>query len=861
MSRSASPHHHPILSSLPVLIVALLLGSCGDDDSPVDAGADAAVDGGTCVATASDFPAPAAGLCQASILDSEATLATGDDGAGGYIIPGGHRLTPVGDVIELPGFPMHVVPIPGTSFVVVSDGGIGDEALSVVDIDSLTVVDQASFRGGAGSPEALFLGLAIRSDGQRLWASGGGSNRVWAFDVDPATGQITPAPARDITLATDISDGYVAGIALLGDDHTLVANLLHGDQLVVYDTDAGTEVRRVPFDSGTFPYDVVPSPDDSTAFVSLWNGAAVAVVNLASGTTSTIAVGKNPEGLALSPDGTRLVVANSDSDSLSVIDVATRVVVDTLWVAGEDALRGASPSAGAFDAAGRLYVVNAGDNAVDVFAPNTGGLSQVGRIPTMWYPTDVRVLSDGRVVVLNGKHVGTGPNTTPGMTDIVALLGGSITVLDGADVTDAALRDWETQIAINNDRAARFETVDCPSDAAYDFPVPLPGAGPSTLIEHVIVVVRENKTHDAYFGNLTTADGMPHGDGDPALTLIPPDEMDQVLPNTRELARRFGMADNYYSLAEQSIQGHILTTHGRTTDFVERTWLTTWGREYWTIPPQGIVDPLGYAEEGSIFDWFTANSIELSNYGEVVAARAAGPRAGYPGLVYNIDVKDIDKAEWLSDQWQRRCSLRTFTYVVMPNDHTYGGRAGKPTPRSMIADNDEGVGRLVDGLSHSTWWPTSVVFVIEDDPQDGGDHVDNHRSPLVVISPWVRRGHVASVHYNESSIYRTIQLILGIDQPLNAYWANASPMYDVFTSTPDYTPYDYIPRRWPEETNPGGGSMAALSASWDFSAPDQQPGLSRMLWRHLRGTEPPWPIRPEVVAEAIRERARDEGER
>ena len=379
-------------------------------------------------------------------------------------------------------------------------------------------------------------------------------------------------------------------------------------------------------------------------------------------------------------------------------------------------------------------------------------------------------------------------------------------------------------------------------------------------LPHVIVVVRENKTYDAYFGNLELEDGTPHGNGDPSLTLIPTEEIPEIIPNTQELARQFVVGDNYYSLAEQSVQGHVLTTTGRTTDFVERSWLTTWGRGFWRFPPQGVNDPLGYPEEGSLFDWLEESGVSVSNFGEVVGARNVGPAAGYPGLVYNLNVEDVAKATWVNQQMQDRCRLKTFTYILLPNDHTYGRRIGYPTPRSMIADNDAAVGLLIDGLSHSTHWPRSVVFVIEDDPQDGGDHVDNHRSPLLVVSPWVKRGHVASVHYNESSIYRTVSLILGLD-PLNAYWANASPMYDAFTSTPDYTPYEHIPRRWPREANPADGSaMAAISQRWDFSKPDEQPGLSRLLWRHLRGSEPPWPILPDVIEEGLREQAEEDEE-
>jgi hypothetical protein len=283
---------------------------------------------------------------------------------------------------------------------------------------------------------------------------------------------------------------------------------------------------------------------------------------------------------------------------------------------------------------------------------------------------------------------------------------------------------------------------------------------------------------------------------------------------------------------------------GRTTDFVERSWLTTWGRSYWTIPPQGVGDPIGYPEEGGIFEYLADNGVEVDNLGEIVSARRTPLNPMYPGLVYTLGIPDIDRAEYVAGRLAR-CDLRSFTYMLLPRDHTRGLDPGAETPRSMMADNDAAVGRLIHALSHSTFWPRTVVFVIEDDPQNGGDHVDNHRAPLHVISPWAKRGHVTSIHGNESSIYRTVQLIFGIEEPPNEAVANAAPLLDAFTSTPDYTLYQQIERVWPIEMNPDDGSeMARRSRAYDWSRPDEQPGINRMLWRHLRGEEAPWPELP-----------------
>lgn len=843
--------------------VLLALGAaCGDDGGATaeDLGADQGpLDSGPPECLAMEPPSdPGPGDCEAVLIDEEATLPVGDDEAGGYIVPGAKRVTRVGEVVELPGFPLAVYPVPGTAYALITDGGVAAEQLSVVDLRSMSVVDQRLFR--RSSSEATYLGIDGTSDGSRIFVSGGGTNMVWVYDFDTATGQLTDRPALELAATT--GDGYVGDLRLLADDRTLVATLLFGAQVVWWDTLTDSEIARLPLIENSRPFGLELSPDESMLYVSLWDEAVVVPVDMSARTAGDpILVGKNPEGLALSPDGATLAVADSDSDSLSLIDVGTMARTRQLFIDGETAPRGASPAEVAFAPSGRMFVVNAGENAIDVFEADS--FERVGRIPTMWYPTDVVVVDDatspvdGAVLIVNGKHEGTGANTDPGTDDILDLVGGSLIKLEAGTFDDDDLAAWDAEIEDNNTRATGFLDVDC-GGAEYDFPVPEPGMGASSVLEHVVLVVRENKTYDAYFGDLTDAEGAPHGNGEPSLVLIPPDEIEQVIPNTRQLARTFAMGDNYYSLAEQSVQGHIRTTWGRSSDFIERSWLTTWGRGFYGIPPQGTATPLGYPEEGSVFDYFAAlDFVEVDNFGEIVSARSQAPDGQYPGLVYNMGVPDIEKAEWVGEQVHERCRLKDFTYVLMPNDHTFGRQAGRPTPKAMMADNDWAVGYLVDAISHSTFWESTVIFVIQDDPQDGGDHVDNHRSPLLVISPWAKRGYVSSVHYNESSIYRTIQLILGIEAPLNAEWANASPMYDLFTSTPDFTPYESIERVWPEENNPDSGVMAAESAGWDFSMPDEQPGLSRLLWRHLRGTEPPWSVRDELL-ELLEEEIEDD---
>jgi YVTN family beta-propeller protein len=828
--------------------IAGLGGACGDGSAFADAGLDAGFDASessACVADAASLPSPVEGRCRA-VVRPEALLTVGPDGTGGFIVPDGRRVTFAGTRVELPaGFPMRSVEVPGTPLVVVTDGAVDDEYLVVVDRAAGRVVASERFARRGRNRRALFLGLAVSGDGptRRVWASGGGSNVVYAYDLDTATGALTEVPDAHLNLLRDgPSFGYVSGIALVGD--LLAVVTLLGDEVVFFDARTGDEVGATSLGTDVFPYDLVAAPDGSTLYASLWGARAVVPIDVATRTAGTpIAVGKNPGGLALAPGGAMLAVANNDSDSVTLIDVATRTVTETVPLRPPGTPRNASPSHVAFESDDRFYVVSANENSVDVFARASAAapFTLVGRIPTMWYPTDVQVLSDGALLVTNAKDDGTGPNLDPAAGDVSELLRGSVGVLPRPD--DAELASLTAEVTANNARMRAFVDVECEPGAPYDFPVPRPGMGPSTKIEHVIVLMRENKTYDAYFGDLEDASGAPHGNGDPTLTILPPAQMDLVLPNTRRLAREFTLGDNHYSNAEQSTQGHFWHTVGRNTDFNERTWHTSAGRGYWAVPAQGILDGVGYPEEGSFFEYLAAQGVSFDAFGEVVGTtRLGGPTRGYPGYVYTLEVTDRARADWLARRWAG-CRLSSYTFALFPRDHTYGGSGGRPTPQAMMADSDDGIGRAIEAISHSTFWAKTVVFIVWDDPQDGGDHVDNHRTGLLVVSPWARRGHVTHVHTSEASVLRTAQLILGLSTPHNQQLEDVAPLYDAFTSTPDYTPFVATPRTWPEEVNPHGTAMAIEAAAWDFTEPDAQPGLARQLWRMLRGTQPPWPER------------------
>ncbi len=853
------------------LAVTPALAACSEDAPPPpsdvpstrDTGTDAAaVDDASDAGVATpDVPPPQScftdagipdagppGQCHATVADAGLLRANESDGDA-LVIPGGQRIRRAQHRVALQGFPMSLLPIPGTRLMIVSDGSIQTERLRVVDLSGANPAvvagsEQDFRRDGSDQQPSLFYGLALTHDAHRLYASGGGGNRVYVFDVS-ATGVLTPDLARTLDLqhldATihGPADCYVSGLALSADDSKLFVTYQNGNALSIRDTTSGMEIRRVnfaPMDAHpAMPYAVIRRPGDANhVYVSLWGTRQVAEVAVDSGVVArTWTVGKNPEEMLFTTDGATLYVAASDSDAVTTVDLTTPMgdVHENFLGGGATAPRGISPSALAWGPDGRLYVTEASENAIAVFDVHAG-FRQVGRIATEWYPTDVEVLADGTVASLSGKGFGLGPNNDPSSTDILDLMSGSLATY--AAPTDADLVAGDMLVQSFHDVTRTFSDVQCPAGAPDDFPVPHGGTAASTKIRHVILIIRENKTYDALLGD------MSEGFGQAAFTIVPSAQMDHTFPNFRTLTRTFSGGDNFYSGAEQSLQGHVWTSLGRTTDFTERAWLTTWGRAQRGTPPIGTTE-IGIPEEGTLFDAMANAHVPMENWGEPVArARFIVPLQRYGSVPQDLHYPDIRRARNFIDWTVENCRLSNFTYIVLPNDHTAGGAPGYQTPVSLYQDNDEALGYLVDSISHSTFWRDTLVALIEDDPQDGGDRVDNHRSVVLMASPWVRRHYMSHVHYDNASLHHTIEAILGVP-PHNRTVAEAPVMYDFFTSTPDFTPYTYTPRLDPVAMNPATGMYAEASSAMDWSELDNQPGLSRLVWRMTHaGAEPPW---------------------
>ncbi len=820
----------------------------------------------SCGAWDGSYPPVVAGKCTASAPASDSAKYAGVDPADPTtrILPDGRRMQPAGHAWIFSesdlqgGLTTGIIAIPGTSYVVTVDDGTDDHAVRLIDTTkvgsgSTPVVSYVKY----ANPSTLNSGLAFRAPDLVLVTTDNGN--IQALTLDTGAGTIANDPTRSLTLPAPL-DGtatfYASGVAVSPDGTRAVVTGVTDPRLLVFDVGAGSstygtllgqvnlgqaETFAVAFD----PHDAL----GTTAYVSMWAGRQVLEVDVSTPSAPALgrsfATAKDPEGMTFL-DARFLVVANDLGDSLSIVDRMAGTV-SSVSVLASDGYPGVEPIGVAYDATSkRLYVPLAGANAVAAYAvdltttPPT--LAPSGRLPTSWWPSGVVVLGDGSLAVASMQGDGSGPDPMYfdiGSGAIGDLMRGGIQVIPTPSASD--LTSGDAKVAAMNDVAglAGAPAVTCPAGAS-DFPLPPTNtAGASPVIQHVFLFIRENKSFDGIFGDL------PGVNGEPSYTLkTAAGEMDVIWANYRTLGRTFSIADNFYSDAVYSTQGHMWDTFGRSCDFSERTWAMAGdGRNARAIPGSGTID-VGQPAEGSLFDWLDANGVDYDILGEIVGLprqpSATHPPidTGYPGGAFqDIFYNDDEKACHIAGRARVTCDFGSFVYATLPNDHTRGVDPSHPPPETYCAVNDDATGMAVDAISHSPLWASSLIFITEDDPSQGGEHVDSHRTPLIVLSPWVKRGYVSKTHFDVPSLHKMLAHVFGKPYP-NTVVAHAALPLDLFTSTPDYTPYVYSPRTFPLSC--GAAITKAerrLTSSWDFDDVDEQPGLDRQVMRWMRGQQ------------------------
>lgn len=823
----------------------------------------------TCEAWDGTFPAATPGKCTATTPTGEALKLAGPDPDDPTVrvLPDGRRLAPAGASWVFPepdDAANNAVAVPGTSFVLTVDLGYGDHLVRVIDTSKIGAGDPTVAKVSFPAPEALNQGLAFVPPGRVYVSTAQGVAQ--ALTLDTATGALARDDAASITLPPSPGSPHgtfwSSGVAASADGKRLFVSGVKDASFFVADIDPASATYRAVLGStslgATESWALHVDPHDpSSRFVYALMRGSHAVVELdvqdpsKPALTRTFQVEKDPEGAAFL-DARWMVVANDLGDSLSLVDRVSAAVT-TVPVSAATTLKGFEPSSLAWDEARhRLYVTQAGTNALAAYdvdlAKTPPLLTPMGRLPTQWWPTAVVAAPDGSVVVTSLLSTGAGPR----LPDLeYELLHGGIQRVAAPSAAD--LTAGEAKVTKNNEvsKQSGYATVSCPPGAS-DFPVPETNTkGPSAQIDHVFYVVRENKTFDGLMGD------MPGVKGDPTLTLVPKGEMDGIWTNLRALARTFTHGDNFYTSAFISTQGHLWTTHGRTDDYNEREWpVTGYSRGLRGDGDSGGVADLGRPAEGSMFDWLGAHGVPYDVLGEIVGVPTKSPSGHNPfdtrypgGLIQNIGYPDVEKACYVAGRARVRCDLGNVVYMTLPNDHSQGLSTTRPTPQTMFAVNDEATGMLVDAVSHSPLWKRSLVVVVEDDPSQGGESVDYHRTILLLASPWVKRGYVTHAHVDIASVHKLIAHLFALPYP-NVEVAAAPLPLDVFTSTPDYTPYDYKPRTYAAACGLGVTSAEqALTDSWDMDEPDEQPGLDAQVRRWLAGkqlTELPPGLRGEV---------------
>lgn len=763
----------------------------------------------------------------------------------------------------------------------------------------------------AAKAQLSYTGLVFSPDGRRIYLSNVEGD-VKVFGVDDkqqisGLGTIALPPADAPKRKAEIP----AGLAVSADGKRLyvVANLSNG--LLEMDAESGRLLRR--FEVGVAPYDVVLAAGN--AFVSNWGGrrptagdliapagrgmvvrvdpvrhiaseGSVTVIDLGTGSQTEIVTQLHASALALSPDGKFVVCANSGSDNLSVISTEQLRIIETIWAKpSPNELLGATPNALAFAPDGRtLYVANGTQNAVAVidFLPGQRKSKLRGLIPVGWFPGALAMDAQRRqlcVANIKGMQPEPMPATRGPVTGLPAYnsrnFHGSLSLvpLPSNDLPALSQTVWNN---LRRDRIEASLQSPRPNQPARAVPERI---GEPSLIRHVVYIIKENRTYDQVLGD------MGQGRGDPKLCIFG----QSITPNQHKLASEFVLLDNTYCAGILSADGHNWSTSAFANEYLERSF-ANFPRSY----PDGMgdkeTDALAWSSAGFLWDRAFSQRVTVRNYGEFTgpAVRWKTDKPGKPEFLdcfaawqgkrndvvfesvpsipslnpvtptsyvgWSMEVPDQYRADFVLRelrQYEARGEYPQLVFICLPNDHTSGTKPRCPTPAAMVADNDLAVGRLVEGYSRSRFWKDMAIFIIEDDPQDGWDHISGYRTTAYLASPYVRRGAVVSTHYSTVSLLRTMEQILGL-RPMNQFDAAARPMFECFTDQPDTTPFAAVAANIaldsmnPEAhslTNPQLRADALASSAMDFTQVDRAPedALNRILWRAMRGPRDPYP--------------------
>jgi YVTN family beta-propeller protein len=878
-----------------------------------------------CVFVGFNFICSASGL---SAEDFDATTETVGLGTNGLVTPVNQRITPVGIQVELPGMrPQALALSPDGKLLVTA--GLTHE-LVVLDPATGTIVQRVAFPTGRISDDPTvvpglldpgekaqisFTGLVFSPDGSRLYlANVNGDIKVFGVQTDYSI-----VPLFSIPLPPANRPGHTneipAGLAVSPDGKRLYVALNLSNGLAELDAVTGRVLRI--WDVGVAPFDVALA--GKKIYVSNWGGrrpdadsvtgpaghgvrvrvdpvryiaseGSVSIIDLNTNiehrtSNAELRTGLHTCAMALSPNGRWLVAANADSDTLSVIDTRTDKIAETILARQNPGDPfGAQPNALAFDKSGKtLFVCNGTQNAVAVFRFQPGKSQLLGLIPAGWFPAAIVCDTPRKkIYVANIKSLGRGRLGKSGQTEFkTKQYAGSLSLVPAPSKKELVAF---TQTALANLRyplLAQARLPARPNQTAR--PVP-ERVGEPSVFQHVIYVIKENRTYDQVLGDLAA------GNGNADLCTFG----ERITPNQHKLVRDFVLLDNTYCSGILSADGHQWADTAFATDYVERQF-ADWPRSY---PSGGFgdggSDALAYSPAGFIWDNALVHGKTVCDFGEFTTTHKSWKdpdRKGEPGFLdcyrdfvngsnaiayvcepdietlrllmvtntasWDLNVPDVFRAAQFIKSLKQFESTGNFPNLVivwLPNDHTSATKFGLPTPAAQVADNDLAFGRIVEAVTHSRFWTNTCIFAIEDDPQDGWDHVSGYRTTAYVVSAYTKRQPVVSTQYNQTSLLRTMELMLGLP-PMNQMDATATPMFDCFIppgAGPDFTPFMAVTNNVPlDEMNrlpklisdPLLRKDAYVSARLPLDKEDQCPEdlFNHILWRATKGSQSPYP--------------------
>jgi len=759
------------------------------------------------------------------------------------LLPNGWSLTPAGRSLPLGDLPLNMAVSRSRKWIAVTNNGQSTQSLQLIDAAREKLAAEIII------PKSWY-GLRFSDDERWLYASGGNDNRILKYRVSPTS----------LVLADSFLLGkpWPVQISPAGFDIDSKKNILYvvtRENKQLYLIDLTTKKLMDSTGLGGEAYTCLLAPDRKQLYISCWGCDRLLIYDTKKRKLDgEIKVGDNPNEICLDKKGKRLFVANANDNSVSVIDTRKRRVTETLNAAlYPDAPSGSTTNGIALSDDGKtLYIANADNNCLAVFDVSEPLQSRSrGFIPVGWYPTNVKVIGK-KIFVTNGKGYSSmanpyGPNplaknqkvayqngdpSKPMKVQYIAgLFKGTLSIIDKP--TDAQMSTYSRQVYANTPYSKNTELT-----ATIDRGNPVPArVGDPSPIKHVFYIVKENRTYDQVLGD------MKEGNGDPSLVLFG----EKVTPNLHAIAREFVLLDNFYCDAEVSADGHNWSLGAYATDYLEKTWPTSYGGRGGNYDAEGN-RAIANNKAGFLWDNCKRNGVSYRTYGEF----ADNYKANIPVLQghfcpyftsWDQKVRDTTRV----GQWKRDFdSLLAIGQVPqlntlrLINDHTEGLKKGRPSPYAHVADNDLSVGMFIDYLSHSPIWNESVVFVVEDDAQNGADHVDAHRTTAYIAGGRVKRGFVDHTMYSTTSMVRTIELLLGLP-PMSQYDAAATPMWRSFAAAADPRPFT---ARRPQvdmtEKNVALNQWQQRSEKFDLTREDAVPDLefNIVLWHALKGNLP-----------------------